>query len=949
LAGLGAFLPWLIVVGLALLALAPALAAQGIVATRAAGDSPFNLLRMHQMALALSDRHLPPRWMPDAAYGLGYPFWNYYAPLIYLWGGLVAALGGGVVGAVKVSQALCFVAAGWGAWRLGRDTWGSRAAGVLTAASYTFAPYHMVNVYARGDALAELAAYAVFPWLLLALDALVSRPGPRRAAALAVATALLLLAHNISAVLFLPLLTAYGLWRLWASFGRRAVPSVPGGPGAAARPPLDLESLRRRFRARAGAGGPPAEWVVDLGVGLARLEARCWLALRWLGRPTTAVGASLVLGAGLAAWFWLPALAERDLVRLAESTSGYFDYRNHFLGFDLLRVGLPYDYDAEAGAPVATGLLQLLLALLGLGLGWWRGLRRQALVFWGGAALLTSFMITPLSAPIWSVTPLLPFAQFPWRWLSVQALALALLAGPLAPAAARLLPARWRTPASLSLTALLCLLLAGGAMLGLRPEIIAVAPPTHGDVQAFELLSGNIGSTVRAEYLPGAVQPRPFTGIDLVLGREGDPRALTGTLASATLLRHEAAAQEWQIDIEGDQEEAVLVFPTLAFPGWVYALDEGTPLPVAAEPGTGWLRVNVPRGTHTLRLWLARSPVRASAELLSLAALLLLSTLLLAAPAVKGSAWRFLLGAALVLGLSVAAARRLPTGVRGADGPTLVSADWPLSPWPHSHPDGLAFGDAVLIGLTTSGDEGPVTTGGTLLVSPAWSEHADDLAVEIALVSPALPLHGVPDIVAEVTEPLGEGLNIALEIPKDTAPGAYFLRLRVLDEEGDVLPARTEADRAIDAAYFGPLRLKHGGEITADPPEDAPVLRAPDLEIHDLLAEREGDSLQVSLTWWPASTPRRDLKLSLRLRDPDAGPDDAPLVQDDKVPGYGFAPPTLWDPGRPIRDRRWLTLPEDLPAGTYTLELVLYDEASGAEIARGAEERLRLPSRRTDS
>ena len=30
-------------------------------------------------------------------------------------------------------------------------------------------------------------------------------------------------------------------------------------------------------------------------------------------------------------------LAERDLVRLSVSTSGYFDYRNHFLGFDLLR------------------------------------------------------------------------------------------------------------------------------------------------------------------------------------------------------------------------------------------------------------------------------------------------------------------------------------------------------------------------------------------------------------------------------------------------------------------------------------------------------------------------------------------------------------------------------------------------------------------------------------
>ena len=889
--------PWLAVVAMALLALAPALAAEGMVATRAAGDSPFNLQRVHQMALALSDRHLPPRWMPDAAYGMGYPFWNYYAPLAYLWAGLVAALGGGVVGAVKVTQALCFLAAGWGAWRLGRDTWGSRAAGVLVAASYTFAPYHMVNVYARGDALAELAAYATFPWLLVALEGVVARPRPRRVAALAIATALLLLSHNISALLFLPLLAAYGLWRLLGGTGRLVSPASGKAPRGKA--PLEVEALRRQWRARAGAGGPPADWVVDLGTMLARLEARLWPLRRWLGRPLAAVAGGLLLGAGLAAWFWMPALGERELVRLAESTSGYFDYRNHFLGWDLLRPGLPYDYDAEAGAPVGMAWPQLVVALLGLVLGWRRGARRAALRFWAVAALATTAMITPLSAPLWSVTPLLPFAQFPWRWLSVQALALALLAGPLAPAAASWLEGRGRRAAGWAAALGLATLLAASAMLGLAPEIVAIAPPTRADVQAFELLSGNVGSTVRAEYLPQSVRPRPFTGVDVVLGREGDPRALSGTLSSATLLRSEAAAQEWQIEVEG-LEAAVLVFPTLAFPGWMMALDEQTPVPVEAETGTGWLRVEVPPGAHTLRLWLGRSDVRAFAELLSLVALLLLATLWLAAPLRAGRGWRLPVALALAVGASVLVARVLPTGTSGEDGTGLVSADWPLSPWPHAHPEGLAFGDARLLDLTTSGDEGAVTTGGTLLVSPAWSERPEDHAVEVALVSPALVLFGVPDVVAEAREPLVDGASIALEVPGEAAPGAYFLRLRVLAPEGDPLPVRT-ARREIASAYFGPLRLKQASEEPVDAPEGTPLLRAPDLALHDLEAEREGDVLALSWTWWPATTPERDLKLSLRLRDPEAESDAPPLVQDDKVPGYGLSPPTLWAPGRPVR------------------------------------------------
>ncbi len=83
------------IIFLAVLALTPLLVAPGIISTRAAGDSAFLLQRTHQMAAALAEGHIPPRWMPDAAYGLGYPFWNYYAPLAWLVAGTIAALGGG--------------------------------------------------------------------------------------------------------------------------------------------------------------------------------------------------------------------------------------------------------------------------------------------------------------------------------------------------------------------------------------------------------------------------------------------------------------------------------------------------------------------------------------------------------------------------------------------------------------------------------------------------------------------------------------------------------------------------------------------------------------------------------------------------------------------------------------------------------------------------------------
>ena len=59
----------------------PLLSDPGFLNTRGGGDSPFLLQRVQQLGLALADGHFPVRWMPDASYGYGYPFFNYYAPL----------------------------------------------------------------------------------------------------------------------------------------------------------------------------------------------------------------------------------------------------------------------------------------------------------------------------------------------------------------------------------------------------------------------------------------------------------------------------------------------------------------------------------------------------------------------------------------------------------------------------------------------------------------------------------------------------------------------------------------------------------------------------------------------------------------------------------------------------------------------------------------------------
>ncbi|MFN2188524.1 MAG: hypothetical protein ACK2T3_07155, partial [Candidatus Promineifilaceae bacterium] len=136
---------------IALIAAWPLFSDPGFLNTRGGGDSPFLLQRVHQLSTALADGHFPVRWMPDANYGFGYPFFNYYAPLSIYIAAVPNLLGVGPVLAIELTQLLGFIAAAWAMFSLGKRWFRSDWAGLLTSAVYTLDPFHMVNIYYRGD------------------------------------------------------------------------------------------------------------------------------------------------------------------------------------------------------------------------------------------------------------------------------------------------------------------------------------------------------------------------------------------------------------------------------------------------------------------------------------------------------------------------------------------------------------------------------------------------------------------------------------------------------------------------------------------------------------------------------------------------------------------------------------------------------------------------------
>src|SRR6185437_15713642 len=105
----------------------------------------------------LQDGMFPVRWVNDLGYGYGYPLFNYYAPLAYYVGGAFVLLGFSSLIATKIMMGIGMVLAGLGMYYLGKFFWGTYG-GIIAGVFYTFATYHAVELFVRGD-VGELWAY----------------------------------------------------------------------------------------------------------------------------------------------------------------------------------------------------------------------------------------------------------------------------------------------------------------------------------------------------------------------------------------------------------------------------------------------------------------------------------------------------------------------------------------------------------------------------------------------------------------------------------------------------------------------------------------------------------------------------------------------------------------------------------------------------------------------
>lgn len=502
-------------------------------------DGVLHVYRVLEMDRMWRAGVLYPRWAPDLVFGLGYPLFHFLGPLFPWLGTIAMQLGLDLETSVKIVLAALIVLGGAGVYRLARR-WGIHELGAMVAGlTYVYAPFRIRELYWQGD-FPQYLALSLLPWTMEAFHGYLQEGGWVRRWGAGVAYGLLLLSHNITAMLGTAALLGYGVLL-----------------GITERPPRQ------------------------------RVMGALW---------------ALTLGFGLSAFFVIPALRDRSIVHLDRLLQGHFDFRKHFLGLDRLLSFVPLQ-DQSLGNPqevLTLGTHQVLLAAAAfLSWGGWTGRQRALAVGAGLGTLGMIFMMTAPSRFLWEHLPLLSYAEFPWRWLGVAGLPIAAMVGLGLQGFQR---PGWRAVGAA--LASLALTLGTAPLLYPFGKFTMLRQATLADLQAFDRAAGLTGLTSVGELLPRTVTAPSIPGSPLEEAYRQGEEPLRLDLASlpsgseALPLSRHPLDQRFEVRLP---QEAVVRFWVFAFPGWQVQVD-GRPVRTWAAGELGLLHAEVPPGTHEVRL-----------------------------------------------------------------------------------------------------------------------------------------------------------------------------------------------------------------------------------------------------------------------------------------------------------------------------------------------------------
>lgn len=315
-------------------------------------DGEWAIVRLAEMHREVRDLQFPPRWSDFLNHGYGYPLFHYTYPFPYYVGEVLHLLGIGLVDSIKTLFILSVILSGIFMFLLAKELVGETA-GLIASSLYIIAPFRLVDIYVRGS-IGESLSFLIFPLLFWLTLRLILYPNMVYLVLTGIALAMLILVHNIMALVFLPF------------------------------------------------------WLVFLFIGVKYYYENFPRYLIRYFLP------SIFLGMSLSAFFWLPAIFEKRFIVLSQIPLA--DKAEHFIK-PLEFLNSPWTYGLRPSFQLGwlhilsfiIGLIILLTA---------KGLERKKNFILGFYILFSTlaliFLTNSISSPVWRL-PLLKEVDFPWR------------------------------------------------------------------------------------------------------------------------------------------------------------------------------------------------------------------------------------------------------------------------------------------------------------------------------------------------------------------------------------------------------------------------------------------------------------------------------------------------------------------------------------------------------
>ncbi len=535
-------------------------------------DGLWAVVRQASLHNELRTGQFPVRWSGSLNYGYGYPLFNFSYPGPYYIGEVFKVIGFDFIWSVKLTFILATIVSVTGMYFCARELWKSDLAGVIAALFYLAGPYRWVNTYIRGS-LGEIVAFAIFPFLCYVGVKLLATGKRRYLLSGSLLLALLIISHNIMALLFMPFFIMFIIGEIFLRYVKFNVL---------------LKNYIEEFQNR----NKGFKDNYDRKLFLNHIHL---------------VVVMIILSIGLSAFFWLPALSELHVTKLAETpltnitqefskVKGLFvtPFDNRSTPDDALRTNFVRDMYFVHLTVIITVVLILFFYRKDY------QVRRHRIILYMIGYLVAAFFLTPFSEILWKNIPGLKVVDFPWRIYGIL-----MFARPLMVAGLALIPKLRYVGLALSI-------------IPLFSGLSGIGEIKYTDIPSKAYETNQATTTSANEYINKWVK-KPFTShqteaIIEVNIPEGNTFTASATQTKST---HKKATYTSLLDTE-------VQLPIMYFPGWKVLVD-GKKHDYSYQDNNGIIKAKIPAGTHTIEAVFEETVMRTVGNGITLTTILIIT------------------------------------------------------------------------------------------------------------------------------------------------------------------------------------------------------------------------------------------------------------------------------------------------------------------------------------